>query len=1030
MSNLSSPFIERPKATSLVGVLIILSGILAYYFLPVSQLPQIEFPTILVQASLPGASPEIMATSVATPIEKQIGRISGVTEMTSSSSLGKTSVVIQFDLNRSIDAAANDVQAAIDASLSDLPKDLPSKPIYRKVNPADAPIMIIALTSKLYTKEKMYDVASTILQQKISQSNGVGQVIVGGSSLPSVRVELNPLALNHYGIAIDDIRTTLQNENANKPKGQIIDNKRSYNIATNDQLIHAYQYKPLIISYHNNTPVTLSDVAEVKDSVEDIKNAGLADGKPSVLLIIFKQPGVNVIETVDGVKQKIPQLEASIPAGIDLTVAMDRTTTIRSSLVDVEKTLILAIALVIIVVFLFLKNLSSTFIPSIVVPISLLGTFTIMYFLNFSLDNFSLMALTISTGFVVDDAIVVLENIMRHIEKGVAPKQAALLGSKEVSFTVLSMSISLIAVFIPILLMGGIVGRLFREFAITLSIAILVSLFVSLTITPSMCSKMLKVNQKKISNQMNKSKITEFYKKSLLWTINHEKTMLFVIFLTIILSIVLYIQIPKGFFPQQDTGRIMGFIVADQNISFKNMEKKFTEIVNIIKEDPAIEHVVGYVGGGTINNGNVFISLKPLEERKISPDIIIGRLRNSLSHIAGVNVYLQSAQDLMIGGRQGGAQFQYSISAPNLDELNKWGEKLIQRLSLLPGIADVNSDQKNHGLEAFININYDNAAKLEVTPFAIDNTLYDSFGQRQVSIIYKSTNQYHVVMEVAPEFWMSPEFLKNTYIKNRKNILVPLSEIANFSAKSSLLSVNHQSQFPATTLSFNLIPGTPLGDAVNLVEKTVNEMNLPSLLNASFQGTAKAFQSSLSNQPYLILAALITVYIVLGILYESLIHPITILSTLPSAGVGALLALIMTKTDFSLIALIGIILLIGIVKKNAIMMIDFALQAKRLENKTSKEAIYQAAILRFRPIMMTTMAAILGAVPLAFGTGVGSELRRPLGISIIGGLIISQLLTLYTTPIVYLYFEKIKYWIENKLLNIKGETYEQPKPKI
>jgi len=637
------------------------------------------------------------------------------------------------------------------------------------------------------------------------------------------------------------------------------------------------------------------------------------------------------------------------------------------------------------------------------------------------------MALTISTGFVVDDAIIVLENIMRHVENGINPKKAAHIGSKEVGFTVLSMSISLIAVFIPILLMGGIVGRLFREFAITISIAILVSLFVSLTITPSMCSKILKAKSNIAINQKKKSKITEFYKKSLLWSINHEKTMFFIIIITIILNIFLYIKVPKGFFPQQDTGRIMGFIVADQNISFKNMEKKFTELVNIIKEDKAIDHVVGYVGGGNVNSGNVFISLKPLEERKTAPDLIIGRLRKKLTQIAGVNVYLQSAQDLMIGGRQGGAQFQYSISASNLDELNKWGDKLIQRLSLLPGIADVNSDQKNHGLEAFININHDNATKLGVTPLAIDNTLYDSFGQRQVSIIYKSTNQYHVVMEVAPEFWMSPEFLKNTYIKSKKNVLVPLSEIANFSTKSSLLSVNHQSQFPATTLSFNLIPGTPLGDAVNLVEKTVNEMNLPSSFNASFQGAAKAFQSSLSNQPYLILAALITVYIVLGILYESLIHPITILSTLPSAGVGSLLALIITKTDFSLIALIGIILLIGIVKKNAIMMIDFAIQAKRLENKTSKEAIYQAAILRFRPIMMTTMAAILGAVPLAFGTGVGSELRRPLGISIIGGLIISQLLTLYTTPIVYLYFEKIKLWLENKWLNLKGETYEQPK---
>lgn len=1027
MRNLSSPFIEKPIATSLIATLIILSGILAYYFLPVSQLPQIEFPTILVQASLPGASPAIMATSVATPLERQIGRISGVTEMTSSSSLGKTSVVVQFDLNRSIDAAANDIQSAIDASLSQLPADLPTHPSYRKVNPADAPIMIIALTSKIYTKGQMYDTASNILQQKIAQSSGVGQVIVGGSSLPSVRVELNPNALNKYGIAIDDVRFAIQAANANKPKGQLIDDFKSYNISTNDQLFSAHQYKPLIVSYKDGTPVTLNDVSDVIDSVEDLKNAGLADGNPSVLLIIFKQPGVNVIKTVDGIKELLPQLKASIPAGIDLTVAMDRTTTIRGSLKDVEKTLAIAIALVIIVVFIFLRNLSSTIIPSIVVPISLLGTFSVMYFLNFSLDNLSLMALTISTGFVVDDAIVVLENIMRHIESGMSPKKAALVGSKEVGFTVLSMSLSLIAVFIPILLMGGIIGRLFQEFAVTLSVAILVSLFVSLTITPSMCSKMLKPTHLKKHKKTEPNKIKILYEKTLQWAINHEKTMLIIIIMTIIINVLLYIIVPKGFFPQQDTGRIMGFILADQNISFKSMETKFTTFVELIKQDPAVDHVVGYVGGGTVNSGNVFISLKPLDQRNSTPDQVISRLRKKLANIPGANVYLQAAQDLIIGGRQGGAQFQYSISADNLDKLNKWGQKLIERLSTLPGIADVNSDQKNHGLEAYVNIDHNSAAKLGVTSLSIDNALYNSFGQRQVSVIYKSLNQYHVVMEVAPKYWLNPEFLKYIYIKNKQSKLIPLSAISSYQFKSSLLSVNHQSQFPATTLSFNLTPGTPLGNAISLVEKTVKEMNLPSTINASFQGAAKAFQSSLATQPYLILAAILTVYIVLGVLYESLIHPITILSTLPSAGVGALFALILTGTDLSLISLIGIILLIGIVKKNAIMMIDFALQAQRLENKSAKEAIYQAAVLRFRPIMMTTLAALLGAVPLAFGSGIGSELRRPLGISIIGGLIISQLLTLYTTPIVYLYFEKVTVWVKSKWFHHKGKFYEQPK---
>ena len=1031
MKSISSPFIERPIATSLFATMIILAGILAFRFLPVSQLPQIEFPTILVQASLPGASPAIMASSVATPLERQLGRIAGITELTSSSSTGSTRVVIQFDLSRNIDGAARDVQAAIDASLSQLPTDLPSNPTYRKVNPADAPIMIIALSSKIYTKGQMYDAASTILQQKVSQVNGVGQVVVGGSSLPGVRVELNPNALNHYGIPLETVRTAIQGANSNKPKGHINDDFKSYDIITNDQIFKAYQYKPLVVSYKNGAPVTLNDLGDVVDSVEDIRNAGLADGKPSVLLIIFKQPGENIIETVDRVNNMLPQLKASIPAGMDMTVAMDRTPTIRASLRDVEKTLIIAIILVILVVFLFLKNISATIIPSIAVPLSLLGTFGVMYFLDYSLDNLSLMALTISTGFVVDDAIVVLENITRHVEAGMRPKEAALLGAKEVGFTVLSMSISLIAVFIPILLMGGIVGRLFREFAVTLSIAILVSLIVSLTITPTMCAKMLKPHKE--TNNLNKNphinftdKSKNLYEKTLKWALNHPKFMLFVTLFTIALSILLYIITPKGFFPQQDTGRIMGSIQADQNISFQNMEKKFTSFVEIIRQDPAVEHVVGYTGGGSINSGNVYISLKPLEIRKISPDLIINRLREKVSVITGAKIFMQAAQDLVIGGRQGGAQFQYALAADSIEELNKWGQIMMNRLSLLPGIADVNSDQRDHGLESFVTIDHDSAARFGITSLAIDNTLYDAFGQRQVSVMYKSMNQYHVVMEVAPKYWQRPESLNDIFLNSSQNELVPLSAISKYSANSSLLAVNHQDQFPATTLSFNLLPGTALGSAVDLVDKSVKEMNLPASIRASFQGTAKAFQASLSTQPYLILAALIAVYIVLGILYESLIHPITILSTLPSAGVGALLALLITGTDLSLIALIGIILLIGIVKKNAIMMIDFALQVKRHENKTSQEAIYQAALLRFRPIMMTTMAALLGAVPLAFGNGVGAELRKPLGISIIGGLIISQLLTLYTTPIIYLYFEKIGNWYKNKRQNHKGRIYEQP----
>ncbi len=1021
MKSISSPFIKRPIATSLIAILIILVGILSFKLLPVSQLPQIEFPTIAVQANLPGASPSVMATSVATPLEHYLGKISGITEMTSTSALGKTSVIIQFDLNRDINGAANEVQAAIDQAIPALPSEMPNHPTYRKVNPADAPIMILALTSKHHTKGQMYDLASNILQQKISQTSGVGQVIVGGSSLPSVRIEMNPFILNNYGITLDDIKNTIQNANANSPKGQISNSLNTFHIATNDQLINSYQYKPLILAYKNGAAVTLNDVAEVTDSVEDLKNTGLADNQPAVLLIIFKEPGVNVIETVDGIKEIIPQLSSFLPSDMTLTIMMDRTTTIRSSLQDIEKTLVISIALVILVVFVFLKNLSATLIPSIVVPISLLGTFAIMYMLNFSLDNLSIMALTISTGFVVDDAIVVIENITRYLEKGMSPIKAALIGAKEVGFTVLSMSISLIAVFIPILLMGGIVGRLFREFAITLSGAILVSLFVSLTITPSMCSKLLKARK-----QSNHSKLfmQSFYETSLKWSIKNSKLMLGVIFLIIFVNIFLYIKIPKGFFPQQDTGRIMGFVLTDQNTSFKNMEKKFGQVIEEIKKEENIEHVVGYVGGGSINSGNVFISLRSHKERKLSADQIIARLRNKLAKISGVSVYLLAAQDIMIGGRQAGAQFQYSISAANIAELNKWGNYLITELGKIPSIADVNSDQKDKGLETYIAIDHSTAAKLGVTPFLIDNALYNSLGQRQISIIYKDLNQYHVVLEVDPKFTYSPKFLDVLYVRSNNKQIIPLNAIANFQTQKSLLSISHQSQFPAITLSFNLLPGTPLGDAVNQVSKKVTELNLPSHITASFQGTAKVFQATLENQPLLILAAIVTVYIVLGILYENLIHPITIISTLPSAGLGALIALFITKTDLSLIAFVGIILLIGIVKKNAIMMIDFAITLQKNTNISPENAIFQAAILRLRPIMMTSFAALLGAIPLAFDQGVGAELRKPLGISIIGGLIISQLLTLYTTPIVFLYFEKMSAWIKKRKNKFKGKLNE------
>ncbi len=1017
--NISAPFIRRPVGTSLLSIAVLMAGALAFNFLPVAPLPQVEFPVIQIQAGLPGASPETMASAVATPLERQFGRIAGVNQMTSSSQMGSTNIALQFDLNRNIDAAGRDVQAAINAARSQLPANLPGNPTYRKVNPADAPILILALTSDIITVPKMYDAADSILAQKLSQVEGVGQVFVGGAARPAVRAELNPTLLNKLGVGLDTVRTALNAANANRPKGELSNSTDSWTIDANDQLFTAEQYRKLIVAQNNGAVVRLGDVADVQDSVEDTRVIGVAQGKPAALLIVFRQPGANIIATVDRVRAELPLLRSSISPAMDVQVVMDRTTTVRASVHDIEITLVISVILVVFVVFMFLRTFRATIIPSVAVPLSLIGTFGVMYLLGYSLDNLSLMALAISTGFVVDDAIVVLENITRYLEKGLSPVEAAFRGAREIGFTVLSMSTSLIAVFIPILLMGGIVGRLFREFAVTLSIAITVSLLASLTTTPTMCAKFLRPLGEEKHGRLYRfsenvfDRILNIYRHSLGWVLDYKPLVLAVTILTAGLSIYLFTIVPKGFFPQQDTGRVVGSVQAAQDISFDAMKQKMTQFVSLVMQDPAVETIVGFAGGNTSSNqGRMFITLKPIGERKVSADQVIGRLRRKLAVVPGATLFMQSAQDLTIGGRQSQAQFQYTLQGANLDELNNWSPRLLQKLRSLPQLRDVNTDQQDKGLEATVVIDRDTASRLGVAAADIDNALYDAFGQRQVSIMYRQLNQYHVVMEVAPQFSQSPEALQNIYVRASSGIAVPLAAFAHFGPSSTPLAVGHQGQYPSVTLSFNLAPGVALGQATELIDQAERSIGFPSTVSGSFQGTAAAFQSSQSNQLLLIVAALATVYIVLGVLYESYIHPITILSTIPSAGVGALLALLLMHDELNVIGLIGIILLIGLVKKNAIMMIDFALETERTSGRNSRDSIYEACILRFRPIMMTTMAALLGGLPLALGTGTGAELRRPLGITIVGGLIVSQALTLFTTPVVYIYLDRLRLWVK------------------
>jgi len=1012
--NPSAVFVARPVATTLLAAGLTLAGAVAFTQLPVSPLPQVDYPVISVSANLPGADPETMAATVATPLERQLGRIAGVNEITSSSSLGSTRITLQFDLNRNINDAATEVQSAINAARSQLPSGMPNNPTYRKVNPADAPIMVMTLTSDSMSRGQMYDVASTVVAQKLSQVRGVGQVTVGGSSLPAVRAELNPATLNAYGIGLSDVRSALAAANANRPKGLVEDGERVWWIYANDQARSAAEYLPLIVAYRNGAAVRLSDVAEVRDSVQDIRNAGEANGRPAVLIIINREPNANILQTVQRIRDLVPFLTASIPAAADLGVAMERTSTIRASLYEVEKTLLIAVALVILVVFVFLRRVRATLVPAAAVPVSIIATFGFMYLAGYSLNNLSLMALIVATGFVVDDAIVVLENATRHIEAGMAPVAAALASAQEVGFTVVSMSLSLIAVFIPILFMGDIVGRLFREFALTLSAAILVSLVVSLTLTPMMCARLLKRQEKSALHRRGElifERVRAAYGRSLGWALRHPLLIVALLAAAIGLNVYLYIAIPKGFFPEQDTGRMMGFIRADQTTSFQAMQEKMTQIVQIVRADPAVDTVTAVTGGGfgARNSGFMFIALQPLSQR---PPVgaVIARLRPQLARVPGANLFLVPVQDVRIGGRQGTGTYQYTLQSDDLEALRLWTSRLQTALQSVPQLADVTSDQETRGLQATLVIDRVTAARLGVTPDLIDTTLGNAFGQAIVSTIYTEKNQYRVVMEVDPRFAQGPEALKEVYLVTPRGERVPLAAVARYEYTNTPLSVNHQGQFAASTISFNLPEGVALSGAAAAINETMARIGVPVSIQGSFQGTARSFQTTLARQPWLILAAILAMYIVLGVLYESVVHPLTILSTLPSAGVGALLALLAFHAEFTVIALIGVFLLIGLVKKNAIMMVDFALEAERAGDKPPEQAIFEACLLRFRPIMMTTMAAILGALPLVLRHGDGAELRQPLGIAIVGGLILSQLLTLYTTPVVYLYLDRFRLW--------------------
>ncbi len=1015
--SISTPFIQRPVATTLLLVAVTLAGGIGYTLLPVAALPEVDFPTIMVSASLPGASPDVMAAAVATPLEKQFTRIAGVTEMTSRSSVGSAMVTLQFDLSRDINGAAREVQAAINSSAGFLPSNLPSLPRYRKINPADQPIVLMTLESDVVPRPQLYDIASSVFAQKLAQVNGVGQVSVGGSSLPAVRVEVNPQPLSRYNVGLDQVGTFLQGANANKPKGSLANSRQEIPIYATDQLFLAKDYKDLVVVYRNGAPVRLSDLGRVIDANEDVRNLGLVNGDPMVQIQINRQPNANIIDTVARIKALMPQFQAQLPPTVRFRIASDRTTTTRESLRDAQRNVIVSIVLVVLVVFIFLRSAWSTFIPSISVPVSIIATFGAMYLIGYTLDNLSLMALTIATGFVVDDAIVVIENITRHLEHGMKPMQAALKGAEEIGFTVLSMSMSLIAVFIPILMMSGVVGRLFREFAVILAVAIAISMVVSLTVVPMMCAWLLKEHRGHgyLYNQSERFYrwVISSYGSALNVVLDHPAPVLLTVFLTVGISVYLYDKIPKGFFPQQDTGRLQGSVMGEQHISYQALVTKAKWFEEKVRMDPDVETVTmvaGSSGGGYggANSAQINVQLKPTGVRKSTSDQVNARLRRQTSGVPGATMFLQNSQDVRVGGRQGNAQYQYTLQGPDFDSLAVWGPKLLDRLSALPEIADVSSDQQNSGLSSNVVIDRDTASRLGLTAQAVDSALYDAFGQRQVSVMYKSINQYHVVLALQQQWWESPDFLNTIYVQTPRGTDVPLSTFTHFTQGITPISLPHQGQFPATTLSFNLAEGVSLSDAVAAINRAEVEMGLPANITGKFAGTARAYQEALANQPVLIATALLAVYIVLGMLYESLIHPLTIISTLPSAGVGALMAMVLFKSNLDIVGMIGIILLIGIVKKNAIMMIDFALAAERNEGMNSRDAIYQACLLRFRPIMMTTMCALLGGMPMALGWGVGAELRKPLGISIVGGLLVSQMLTLFTTPVIYLYLDRLR----------------------